>query len=952
MEIRFLYFESENWGETPRQRVPLVNGVVAIVGENGSGKSTFVDGLKTLLGNAALEDNRGPDDYIPDGAGHAYVLGGADNHRRSDGTRPWDAFGYRSDVISLCCFISPGNTGRWEKSYYIVDGPFDPQVERTQYPSFTIAEYQQVMETMGCTRTFYRLMSLDPDKVKAIIKQKPRELFKDILNITGDKTLAENLVKHRQELKLTEDRLSEVSRKLYDKKREVDSLLKQQEEVRAYEEHLAEATRFDEVGRKAAWHFQSSKCDRLRAERAEEQNLVFAAQSDVDIKDFEAKQAFQRLEAARGELECTETELEDSRNQLLQAEKMVSEQKGQLQAHHRTIESAGEIHETKEELARTAQAREIEAAVLRQRAQDITKERTEAEQELTQARGGRDYPRDVSEFLDRCHRRGIRPRVVADALEFKDPLWQRAVESILGPDRFCLIVDASEIDTMFDLVDEAKYRSWVDVGYQGRIPDAPPGAALSQVEITDPAVYKFVRALERYQLAATKEEARRIRERGGSAITPTATVWTDRGIRNIDCGTLYCGKETRRKRIQELSDRVDRLENEKRNVVDTADKVSKTATKYRSRAAVLESAEQARDEIGRVENELRRFETAASGLKQQVSDLSARLTSAKSDAEKARQAHEEAKAALATARSTLQGHHSRWVDLGKSLDEVQRSLTEAEQRLAEVVPDREAWPFAGDDVATFLRLFDDCPADPEQLAIWLKMRHDFHFQRVTDFDTNRRQHIDFLLLRGLEGKQRQLKDLESQYQGVEYEVNMLRAQVEVTKNQHRVSVRRTIQRYLTEFANMAKLIPGTSTEGSKLIEVGEDDWELHLKVGFDGKEPVDYSSRKLSGGQKAATSVMLLMAALKLDGSFSLMFLDEPAARLDDKRARELGQLLRAAGAQILLTAPTSASMLAMDWIDHVLVTTKKAPGERHAPPIKVRYMRAVRGEARGQDAV
>ena len=952
MKIRFLYCEFENWGEVPRQQIPLVDGVVAVVGENGSGKSTFVDGLKLLLGNATLEDNRTPEDYVPEDAGHAYVLAGTDNSPDAAGRRPWDDFGYGSDVVSLCCFLQLESSGRWDKTYYIVDGPFDPQKDRQVKPAFKPGDYQKVMEIMGCTKTFYRLMALDPDKVKSIIKLKPRDLFRDVLNITGDRTLAENLARHKQELKQTEERLTEVSRKLYDKRREVDQLLQQKREVEAYQEHLSDAARFDAVARKHALRQARSNHSALTKERTEVAGRLQTAYEALGTSEHDERQAQAAVAAAAEEVGRLQEETKNLAAQHLSAEQEAAICKGKIEAHNEAVEKAAAIVRPAAELNEEASRAEQEAAGLAVKIAGIDVTLRSVAEQLKQAESGRDYPEVVSQFLRKCLEHNIQPKVVADALEFKDPKWQRAIESILGPDRFCLVVRPDELDTMFDLVEQTRYRSWVDTGYAGTVPAPRPGSALELVTITDPSVYKFVKILERYELAADKHEARRIRERGGWAITPSATVWTDRGIRNIDCGELYCGKETRRQRISDLSDQKSNLLLQVEKAKKSREGASAKAQICRTQAGLWDAARQAEAALEPLKATLGELELRASTLKGACVQLEGHLTEALQRAEVAKTNLTNAQAATQNAKSIHHGLNARWVDLGNSLNAAEAAGRELEARLAEVSPDRDSWAFLEEDSAAFLATSSGFPETPEELGHWLSANLDLHRRAVEEFEAIRKPVIDFLMLRGLDGKQRQLKDLEDEYRRVEYEVRVIQDHLGVTKNQHRVSILRTMNRYLEELERMARLIPGTTTHGSRLTQIGEEDWELNLKVGFDGKEPVDYYSRKLSSGQKAAMSVMLLMAALRLDGTFSVMFLDEPAARLDDKRAKELGQLLRAAGAQIFITAPTSNSLLAMDWIDHALITTKKVAGARHAPPIKVRYLRTMRGGPDAQGAV
>jgi len=114
-------------------------------------------------------------------------------------------------------------------------------------------------------------------------------------------------------------------------------------------------------------------------------------------------------------------------------------------------------------------------------------------------------------------------------------------------------------------------------------------------------------------------------------------------------------------------------------------------------------------------------------------------------------------------------------------------------------------------------------------------------------------------------------------------------------------------------------------------------WQLHLAIGFDGKKPSPIDGPDLSSGQKACTSLMLLLAALnsQKEGKVSpIMFLDEPKARVDDDRGNEIGQLLQVTDIQYFITHQQGESLKSIDWIDHAYSCSAREPGKQFANPL------------------
>lgn len=78
----------------------------------------------------------------------------------------------------------------------------------------------------------------------------------------------------------------------------------------------------------------------------------------------------------------------------------------------------------------------------------------------------------------------------------------------------------------------------------------------------------------------------------------------------------------------------------------------------------------------------------------------------------------------------------------------------------------------------------------------------------------------------------------------------------------RYHVKETMDQYIEEFVAMANML-GAKAQG-KLDQDGQSyqQWKLHLKLAFDGKEMKPYYDPIFSSGQRAAISIMLLLASL------------------------------------------------------------------------------------------
>lgn len=100
-----------------------------------------------------------------------------------------------------------------------------------------------------------------------------------------------------------------------------------------------------------------------------------------------------------------------------------------------------------------------------------------------------------------------------------------------------------------------------------------------------------------------------------------------------------------------------------------------------------------------------------------------------------------------------------------------------------------------------------------------------------------------------------------------------------------------------------------------------------------------FGDADLSGGWKAKTSVLLLMAAICAAGgrhALPVCLLDEHSAQMDEDRIREVGwvfqTLARQRGMQFVCAMPSKRSTEAAEWTDSQVGFLKAADAERYAP--------------------
>jgi hypothetical protein len=146
---------------------------------------------------------------------------------------------------------------------------------------------------------------------------------------------------------------------------------------------------------------------------------------------------------------------------------------------------------------------------------------------------------------------------------------------------------------------------------------------------------------------------------------------------------------------------------------------------------------------------------------------------------------------------------------------------------------------------------------------------------------------------------------------------------------------------------------GYRIEG-ELVNNENGRFKCEMRVGIEQKSSVSYASPDLSGGQKAALSILMAMTAVSLDSAEGSGFflVDEPFSASDVYKINELGEFLARTKAQYLISMPTSSDVAQCgDWLSATWTSTKSPGGFDAAgrpvlaPPIKLGFARGARDD-------
>src|SRR6266567_3521998 len=893
--FRFVELSLHGWDLWPAVRVPLERDVALVVGPNGSGKTTLVDAIRQLLG-AQLSSKRRLQNYLrrPDAP---VLIRAVVTNRVVNGGQPFRHERLVTPEVTLACALVPGSGGAPDKRFAILPGRASvDEIRRHVLESrdwYAPETYARVLERAGVTRSLMKVLAIEQGRTNALFELKPRELFQQVLDMLGDRSVLE---RYRDTRRLYEQSEAEVSRQMLS----LQGLQLQLEGKRR------EVKRLDE------WEAARDKVQELEQRLpAAELQAVMRAREEAISKIPELRTKVQRGDAelirAKAELENAREALESATLALNAAKR---EENAARDAWGEAIKGETLAAQRLKELERAQQGAivlpEGDPAILESAASAASRTSLEAEQARERARAALDeiatridrlragltvYPTDVERMVEALRGAGIQATLLAATVEATDADHGEAVESTLGPARYSVVVAAPDESRAVELAHALRFPGPVYCGE--RVAEAMQAGPL---ELRPGAPAWIPAWLKRVSL-----------DRDG--------LWRDeRGVWASGAADRVLGASGREAALAQAEEAR----------VQAAKDVEAADVRTRGAAKASEAARAA------LETERRR---------RILLDQAAQLPKAREEATAKREALERAKSRLTSATSAREGADGRFAQASQANALADKSILEIEVR---VRGEREALERADKEAAEHDQRIRELTGRVRSDLIERARRGELDGPDTVRADLNRAHEVCLRLGDPPPPEVREeARHLESNMAEAEQHVERCRRQAADAHTELAECRRRyldVVAGALEDYRRRAVALGAGADVVVRMAlpRLADDDRILdeaaiQVEFGFDGKEPLPLGDPSFSGGQQVIAGLVLLMAMAETEGE-GFFILDEPFAHLSIDRVDDVGRFLRSTRAQFILTAPTTLDRAQLDPASLVIVLSKKRPGDTYAP--------------------
>ncbi len=922
----FKWLEMMNWDFWSHVRLPLDEQVVLIAGPNGSGKTTLLDAVRVLLNARKLSTSRKMPQYLRDDTGVAIVKAVVTNPlRRGTGRRPFSGRGLFDEDVTLACILER-KQGNWQRRYQIAGGDASIETLRAMPHGMGPEEYSRALEEAHVPRTLLKILALEQGETHKLASRTPEQLLEYVLELQGDKQVLDRYADARTTYLAGQKDLEQFDNRLKVMALHVDTLRRDADQYRELQGLQEQERELREVKLPAA-RLKAARRDLAEQEREFDRAQAVLRSADAVLESFERD-----AETLREEVLAVRDGIDKQRIEY----QHVLKDKEKLDGQYRDLKrSESELAELTSSGA-TLQDDVNQAAALRdERLRLVTAEATTRRELSTTVqkisdlraelstldRGEKRAPPDwVQQMLRALNQEGIESLLVADAIEIQDPHWQVAVESILGRERFTVLVSPERSLEARKIGQKLKYRCYVEAYGQPRRPQVRAGSALSVVSLADLRVPEnVVQMLNSVQLVESVDEGHRLGK--STSITPDGYRQDARGGIFVGTSDLYCGSSAGGHRKSQIESELGQLR-------QFRDGIEATLAPTSRRIAQIDEmlvASQVKDKL------LARIGDAT--------DLPERI------------------AVLAEARRAMS---ERLMSLLSEIDAANTVVLDKERRISlleyrnrEAIVERDrARASVGTAAAKKTRiaveieeLQTSVPADYQSGAaqelleseITLIERLNLLRERITKFEGSR----DPRSVAVWERAATDLADHERNLAAQRRELTLGSEELQLARQAYKRVVAETITRYrrnVLRLGELCRVEVQVRVPGAEILRDESDDVlgkaGLEVRIGFDGKKPVAVDDPKLSGGQSVVASLILLMALTMEEGGDAAGFfiLDEPFAHLSVERIDEVARFLQVTRAQFIITTPTTHNLLVYNPAKLTLNLRKKAALERHAP--------------------
>lgn len=928
--------ELVHWDYCQRVNLPLDAAIITIAGPNGSGKTTLLDAMRTLLGLKCSA----PRDYKTyarhAGAQTAWLRAVVDNrpHNRQTSSRPFARRLIYSDQVTLVCRIDR-NGGDWQRRYAVVEG--DASIEQLSAVSdkdlglMGIEAWGRVLAAAGLSPAICKVLSLEQGQTDRLCEYSPRELLRLVFDVFGDQEVLSQYDSAREHQQQLAREMEQAGRELDHSRAQLAELQSRVALFNSWQHKVQEQQRLaTEVLPVLEWVGQRRKLtDRVRELRRLRHAVQVSQREKGQHQDRLLALLAERSQAAEDEArllaerDTANREREAARDQEAPLEALVRREQ-ELLALVQQEGDASVLTARVQALQTQIQEAQQQAATLRER-----EARARQALEGLQGQSTPPPPEDARRLRQRLNAAGIAHRFLAEVVDVTQERWRPAVEGVLRPLRWMVLLDqaADELPAL-EVAERERYRHYL-VGPGELAPPGAPGSLLAQVQLSARVPHWLVLQLQGLRCVDSPAQGK---AGSGPWITPAAFMFDGRGARSV-----FVEPREHQLGAAALSARRDATEAELAQLERQLGQVNQTLRE--AQRALVDARESlaghsAADELARRSAEFAHARQALPAAKQ--ARISAALRWQTLD-----KAHHDAHARHLQADSAYQGLMQQQQRQGSDSDRQRQELAQRRQSLAA-------------DVAASQRRRHEFPAR------WVRPDTLAQLQAAYHNDTQTRLRLAALEADLAAPTWETDASVQDRYQRMEAAVreqalshgdhqarNAQAAQaVHNARESYLEVLRATVRRYRKNIQELGQLagvevaaeLPVLENDDTVLAQAG-----LKVNFSFDGKGSIGLNDGEASGGQQVIKSLILLVGLLKDDdapGGF--VFIDEPFAHLDVRNIQLVGHFLRSTQAQYVLTTPITHNLEVFEPSEITLVTSKKPKTSRWAPPIAVAKRRGV----------
>ena len=909
--FRFLELELHGWDFWPSLRVPLDADIVVLSGPNGSGKTTLLDAVRQILHAPRLSHGRRLAHYLRRPNQPVLLRAVVSNRPDEKGRRPFDRNRVFSDEATLACALVPDG-GSPEKRYVVLPGRVAPQELQERLLEgrdwLKPDEYRRVLDYAGVSRSLMHILAIEQGRADELSRQDPRKLFRWVMEARGSQQVLDRYNGARRRY---EDSAREVDRQRLQLSSRQAELTALERKIRRLDEHVDKRARVEDAKNLLTAARLQTLLDELRSVDGKIPTLrtmLANLATTVDrltreIADEEG--GLDRLREAAGARKVRADEATVACDDAVGRHAVLKNEVELLCAKAQEVESlsAEDVVALKAALER---ARE-EAFAATSRHDGLLRDLRDVKDRLVDLeRGVPRFPAEVERMIKALAAVGIEAVLAAPRVEVTEEIWASAIESALGPLRLAICVRREDERRAAELAREH--------GFPGPIVCETTGEACTEgplrIESGSPSwMVPWAGGLTLAHEIHPPE--------GGLVLLRDGTRRDRHGVWVSRAADRVLGGSAVREQLSDARSERERLRDERGRAASEKEEASARVSGMEERL----TAERRRADLAAAVASLPEVEG-------QLADALEEVSRQKNDREGALSAWHEAERSVNSAESSLSARKN---DLGareKELEGTRAALGENERRRAGIEPEIEALSRELDPVLVSRAGAGEL-STPEMAERDLRQARESlaRFEAEGPIPEESVRDERKVLLRNVEELESHVRERQAEADAAALELSRCRADyLEVVRSTLHDYSRRA--RALAEMA-AARLeveLPRLENDERSIDEAG-----IVVRIGFDGKPPVEISDTSHSGGQQVVTGLILLMAMAETEGE-SCFIVDEPFAHLSLDRVDDVGKFLRRSGSQFLITVPTTLDRGQLDPASLLIVLKKKKPGEPFAP--------------------